>query len=118
MSRITKTEVLSVSFDCAQVREHVLAWFAAIPHTVVTDTPNRLEVKSGSQAKMRLLGGWFIAGSSLPTRTEVAMKPTHASTEVIVTAAEAAGIGFMWGMEGKYAQRAAEIVTGIRSALT
>lgn len=118
MAPIVQTEALRVALDSAQIRERVLAWFAVVPHKVVVDTPTRLEVKSGSQLKMRLIGGAFIAGSSLPTHTTVLMESAGTVKDVTVTAADAVGFGVKTGMKGKYERRVAEIAAGIREALS
>jgi hypothetical protein len=117
MAPITHTDTFTVSLDVAQVRERVLAWFASVSFKVADDTPDRLEVKSGSQAKMRGLGGAFIAATSLPTRTVITMVPSGATTEVTVTASDAVGIGAKTGMKAKYDGWTSDIVSGLRTAL-
>jgi hypothetical protein len=115
---ITHTDTFTVSLDVGQVRERVLAWFSSVSFKVADDTPDRLEVKSGSQAKMRGLGGAFIAATSLPTRTVITMVPSGATTEVTVTASDAVGIGAKTGMKKKYEGWVGDIVSGLRTALT
>ncbi len=117
MVAISQSDSFAVPMNPAQVRERVFSWFAQLPHTVVSDSPDQIEIKSGSQAKMRLLGGAFIAGSSLPMRTLVTMAPSEDGTQVTVTASDAVGFGVKTGMKGKYERRVAEVVTGLRAVL-
>ena len=99
-----------------EVRRRTLAWFTAVSHTVVSDTGDRLEIKSGSQAKMRLIGGAFIAATSLPARTVVTMTPEGGGTAVTVTADDAVGLGLKTGMKDKYEQWLAAIVDELHAA--
>jgi carbon monoxide dehydrogenase subunit G len=108
----------TANLDPGQVRERVLGWFASYTHRVTSETAEQLVVASGSQAKMRLVGGAFIAGSSLPTKTVVMMQPSGAGTEVSVTAQDAVGIGLKTGMKGKYDTWLQEIVAGLQGTLT
>jgi len=116
MAPIQHTDTFDASGSPAEVRDGVLTWFRPYQHRVVVDTLDRLEVISGSQAKMRLIGGAFIAGSSLPTRTIVTIDA--GASRVGVTAEDAVGFGLKTGMRHKYEQWVASIVEGIRAALT
>jgi hypothetical protein len=123
MAPLTHTDTFDVSLTPAEVRERVLTWFRPYSHRVVVDTLDRLEVISGSQAKMRIIGGAFIAASSLPTRTAVTIDAVTidagaAGSKVGVTARDAVGFGLKTGMKHKYEQWVASIVDGIRAALT
>ena len=118
MAPLSSTESFDVSFPPAEVRARVLTWFRPYAHRVLVDTVDRLEVASGSQAKMRLIGGAFIAASSLPTRTIVTMQPNAGGTGVGVTAQDAVGFGLKTGMKHKYEGWVASIVEGIGAALT
>jgi hypothetical protein len=113
MTPITNTARFQTGLGSDDVRERTIAWFAHLTHRVDVDEPGRLVVSSGSQAKMRLLGGAFIARSSLPTRTEIAW----VGGDVTVTAQDAVGFGVKTGMKGKYEEWCAEIVAGVRAAL-
>ncbi len=113
MAPITATATFTTTIDAGQVRDRVLAWFAHLTHRVEQDEPGRLVVHTGSQTKMRLLGGAFIAASSLPTRTEV----SWSDSQVTVTATDAVGLGVKTGMKGKYQAWAGEIVDGVRASL-
>jgi hypothetical protein len=116
MAPMSRTTSYTTELAPGEVRRRTLAWFATVSHTVVTDTADRLEVKSGSQAKMRLIGGAFIAASSLPTRTVVTMAPQGGGTAVTVTADDAVGLGLKTGMKGKYEQWIATIVDELHAA--
>lgn len=106
-----------MAIDAEQVRERVLAWFSRFQSKVALDSPGRLEISSGSQAKMRILGGAFIAASSLPTRTVVTTAPNDGGIQVTVEARDSIGLGLKTGMKGKYQTWTAEIVEGLREAL-
>ena len=118
MAPLSTSQTFDVSLAPAEVRARVLTWFRPYAHRVVVDTIDRLEVASGSQAKMRLIGGAFIAASSLPTRTIVTMEPHDGRTQAGVTAQDAVGFGLKTGMKGKYERWVAEIVEGIGATLT
>ena len=78
----------------------------------------QIEAKTGSQAKMRILGGAFIANTSLPARTNVSLQAGAGGTEVTAVAADAVGFGAKVGMKGKYEALLPELVAGVRAALT
>jgi len=118
MAPLTHADTFDVSGSPAEVRDGVLTWFRPYSHRVVVDTLDRLEVLSGSQVKMRLIGGAFIAASSLPTRTIVTIDAGAAGSRVGVTAQDAVGLGLKTGMRRKYERWVALIVDGIRAALT
>jgi hypothetical protein len=118
VAAITNTDTFTVSLDASQIRDRVVKWFASVSFKIVTDTPERLELKSGSQTKMRGLGGAFIAPTSLPARTVITMAPSGATTTVTVTASDAVGFGAKTGMKKKYESWLADIVSGVRTTLT
>lgn len=118
MAPISHSETFSVSLSPEQVRERALAWFEPVRYTVTGDAPDRLEVKSGSQAKLRFLGGAFIGAGSLPTRTVVEMSVVDGTTQVTVTASDAIGFGAKTGIKSKYAVWLAEITAGLRAAVS
>src|ERR1700674_3691462 len=102
MAPLAYTDTFDASLSPAEVRARVLTWFRPYAHRVVVDTIDRLEVISGSQAKMRLIGGAFIAASSLPTRTVVTIDAGATGSQVGVTAQDAVGFGLKTGMKHKY----------------
>lgn len=69
MAPVSRTASYTTALEPEHVREKALAWFGRVPYRIVSDTPDRIEIATGSQAKMRLLGGIFIAATSLPART-------------------------------------------------
>ena len=66
MALVSRSASYTTHLDAEHVRERALAWFGRLQHRIVSDTPDQIEITTGSQAKMRLLGGVFIAGTSLP----------------------------------------------------
>ncbi|HXY94135.1 MAG TPA: hypothetical protein VEP49_16780 [Acidimicrobiia bacterium] len=117
MAPITQYDTFTSPLAPAQVRERVWQWFSAtVPFTVNVDTGDRLDIETGSQAKMRLIGGAFIAASSLPTHTTVTMTPAGTGTQIQVWVKDTVGFGIKTGMKGKYATWLAQIVNGIRGA--
>ncbi len=118
MAPISKTETFTVSLNPTEVRERTLAWFGSTKHTLTVDEADRFEVKSGSQAKLRFLGGAFIGPASLPSRTLVTMEPVDGQTRVTVTASDAIGFGAKTGIKAKYTARVEEIATELRAVLT
>ncbi|HEU5301725.1 MAG TPA: hypothetical protein VFW06_05730 [Acidimicrobiia bacterium] len=115
MAPLIRTDTFRPTVAPDEVRDRVAAWFEHLDHRFVADTPERMEVTSGSQLKLRLLGGAFIAGSSLPTRTVVERGDDG---QVTVTVSDAMGLGLKTGMRGKYERWLDEVVRAVRSALT
>jgi hypothetical protein len=118
MAPISRTASYTTSMRATEVSEKAQAWFAPVPIRIVANTADRVEITTGSQAKMRLLGGAFIASTSLPTRTVLTMVESGTGTQVTVTADDAVGFGVKTGMNGKYQQWLGEIVEGIQAATT
>ncbi len=118
MAQISHTESFTAAMDPVAIRERVLGYFAPNGPKVITDTPDRLEVKSGSQLRFRLMGGAFIRPEALPTRTVIEMEPAGASTTVKVTASDAIGFGAKTGVKAKYRDRVETVTAELRAALT
>lgn len=116
MAAITSADQFTSTLAPADVRSKVLDWFKSYAYKIEEDEPIRLVVYSGSQVKMRLLGGAFIAASSLPTRTTIEFAPSGAGTSVTVSAQDSVGLGVKTGMKGKYEGWTAEITAGLRAA--
>ena len=113
---IVLSRTVDVRLDDQQLRERVLEWFASAPHKVAEDDAGRIVIETGSELKMRLLGGFFIASSSLPTRTEITTERANANIQVTIAAATRS-FGLKTGMRGRYEGRLSEIVSGVASAL-
>ena len=116
MAAISTAEQFTTSLSPADARAKAIEWFASYTYKIEVDEPAKLVVYTGSQVKMRLLGGAFIAGSSLPTRTTIELAPSGAGTAVTVTAQDSVGLGVKTGMKGKYEGWTAEITAGLRAA--
>lgn len=117
MAPIDHTVTFTSSLAPDAAREKALAWFSTYTYKVEDDQPGALTVYTGSQAKMRLLGGAFIAASSLPTRTTLAIAPSGSGSEVTVTTHDSVGFGVKTGMKKKYQQWLIDIGEGLRAAL-
>ena len=122
MAALSSTETFTTALTPADVLARTQEWFAQYKGQVVSTEDGSIEVKSGSQAKMRLIGGAFIAGSSLPARTTITMVRSPDSdggtTDVTVTALDSVGFGAKTGMKTKYQKWLAEITAGLRTALS
>jgi hypothetical protein len=118
MAPLTSTETFTTQLSPADVLARTQEWFAKYKGQVVATSENEIEVKSGSQAKMRLLGGAFIAATSLPVRTRISLTPNGTATDVTVTAEDAVGFGAKTGMKSRYLVWLGEITAGLRAALT
>jgi hypothetical protein len=128
MAPLTSTETFTTELAPADVLARTQEWFAKYKGQVVATSENEIEVKSGSQAKMRLLGGAFIAATSLPVRTRITLTPNGGGndstgsggtgTDVTVTAEDAVGFGAKTGMKSRYLVWLGEITAGLRTALT
>lgn len=115
MAAISASDQFSTSLSPPDVRAKALEWFASYTYKIEVDEPAKLVVHTGSQVKMRLLGGAFIAESSLPARTTIELAPSGAGTAVTVTAQDSVGLGVKTGMKGKYERWTAEIIAGLRA---
>jgi hypothetical protein len=123
MAPLSSTDTFTTALAPADILARTQEWFAKYKGQVVASSENEIEVKSGSQAKMRLLGGAFIAASSLPVRTRITMMPNGIGTDntgtgVTVTAEDAVGFGAKTGMKSRYLVWLGEITAGLRAALT
>jgi hypothetical protein len=116
MAAITSSARFTSTLAAADVRSKALDWFKSYTYKIEVDEPSELVVYTGSQVKMRLLGGAFIAGSSLPTRTTIELAASGAGTAVTITARDSVGLGVKTGMKGKYEGWTAEITAGLRAA--
>jgi hypothetical protein len=116
MAPLTQTQTFTASQPPNEVHDRVLGWFAKYRPRVEVDSADSLEINTGSQLKMRLIGGAFIAGSSLPTHTTVTMTAAGSGTQVSVTARDTVGVGFKLGMKRKYETWLSQIATGIQAA--
>jgi hypothetical protein len=117
MAPITRTATFATSDPPAEALERCRAWMAQRASARVDfQTAVRLELTSGSQVKLRLIGGRFVAASSLPVRTVVDAVPTATGSELTVTATDAVGFGPRTGMKGMYQRWLDEIVSGLRAA--
>jgi hypothetical protein len=118
MAPLTHTVTFGTTLTPEQARERALGWFAGYQHKVAQDSADHLEVKTGSQAKMRLLGGAFIAGSSLPTLTTLTIRPGAAGgSDVEVVSRDTVTVGVKTGMKKKYQRWLEEIGAGLQQAL-
>jgi hypothetical protein len=118
MAPITRAVTFGSSRRPAEVFEAAKSWLASRASTSIAVTaPDRVEIKSGSQAKMRAIGGAFIAATSLPARTIVEARLGTGGTEVTVTAQDAVGLGLKTGMKRKYEGWLDEIVSGVQMAV-
>jgi hypothetical protein len=115
---LSSTESFTTELAPADVLVRAQEWFAPYKGEVVGSDDGTIVVKSGSQMKMRLIGGAFIAGSSLPAITRVTLTANGPATDVTVTAEDAVGFGMKTGMKGKYLAWLGEITSGLRAALT
>jgi|SRR5581483_12511951 len=115
MAALSHTEQFTAPLAPDAVRQRILDWFARY-RPRVDESENKLEIKTGSQLKMRMIGGAFIAGSSLPTRTTVTLTPSGGATNVSVVAEDTVTVGVKFGMKHKYETWLAEIGTGLKAA--
>jgi hypothetical protein len=118
MPPITATATFASAKDPKEALGLCKAWLAdRVSTRVVAESPSNLEVRTGSQAKMRLLGGAFIAPTSLPVRVTVTAAPTSTGSDLTITASDAVGLGVKTGMKARYRTWLDEIVTGLREAV-
>lgn len=115
MAALSHREQFTAPVSPDTARQRVLDWFAKY-RPRASEITGGLEIKTGSQLKMRLLGGAFIAASSLPTRTTVTLTPSGGATDVTVVAEDTVTVGVKFGMKRKYEGWLAEIGTGLKAA--
>jgi hypothetical protein len=63
--------------------------------TIESRDGDSIRAKQGSQARTRLLGGWFIQATWLPKRATIAVQPDEGATQVRATIEETLGIGYL-----------------------
>jgi hypothetical protein len=116
MALITSSTEFTSTLPPAEVRSTAIEWFNDYAYRIEEDEPSRLTVYTGSQTKMRLIGGAFVAGSTLPTRTTIEMTPSGSGTSVSVRAEDSVKVGVKTGMKGKYQKWTEQITAGLRDA--
>ncbi len=118
MAPLNQSTTFTTSLAPDAAREKALAWFGNYQFKVAHDSADRLEVKTGSQVKMRAIGGAFIAASSLPTLTTLKIRPAASGSEVEVVAQDAVTVGIKTGMKKKYQGWLEEICGGLQAAMS
>jgi hypothetical protein len=119
LAGLTHSETFTTMLTLQDARDRVVSHFQSLGAkvTVSDEGGPRVEAKTGSQAKMRILGGSFIAKTSLPARTTVSLQAGAGGTHVTATAFDAVGFGTKVGMQEKYESLLPELVAGVRAAL-
>jgi hypothetical protein len=117
MATLSRSATFVTSDPPAAAVERCRAWLErrASAEVVIQET-DHLEMVSGSQVKLRLIGGAFVAPASLPVRTIVDAAATVTGSELTVTATDAVGFGLKTGMKKKYERWLEEIISGLRAA--
>lgn len=77
-----------------------------------------LSAKFGSQAMLRIAGGWLMPTKFFPVKVHATFTPTSQGAEITLTVADAMGIGTKAGMKGKYERAVIEVAGDLVMALT
>jgi hypothetical protein len=115
---IVSSTTLMVELSEEEIRTRALAWFSQVPHRVKSNNPGHLVVETGSELRLRVWGGWHIASTSLPARTEVAIELQPRAHNAVTITSTTRTVGIKTGIKGKYKARFDEIVNGVASSLT
>jgi hypothetical protein len=84
---------------------------------VKSSDEGHLVIDSGSEIKLRVWGGWHIASTSLPARTEVVIGLQPSELTTVTITATTRTVGVKSGIKGKYKARFDDIVSGIAATL-
>lgn len=68
-----------------------------------------LSAKFGSQAMLRIVGGWLMSARFFPVKAHASFTPTSDGTEIILTVTDSMGVGTKAGMKAKYEQAVTEV---------
>jgi hypothetical protein len=94
MARVQKTRTWQLSGVRGDV-DALVADFARDRGMDVDPEPDGLEAEGGSQAKMKVLGGWFVGGEELPHRVRVHHEGGPDSMTLTARVEESSTTGFM-----------------------
>mgnify|MGYP006279656547 CR=1 FL=1 len=110
--------VLAIGSDGPAVVEAAERWLASAGFTVTRPAPDRIEFRRGSQAKLRLLGGAFIAATSLPVTGSVTVRAAAGGPVADVVVSDDVRIGSRLFMRQKYERLVTETGAVLAGVLT
>lgn len=104
MARIEHRREITTPLSPVDAHAHLLAAFAARNASMAQVSGNYLEGRTGSQAAIRLKGGWLAKLEDFPVVAAVAIAPAGSGAVVRLTVADDLGFGVKTGMKKKYTQ--------------
>lgn len=102
MARIERRQQVTTPFSPAEAHSRLLAVFAARSATMAMLRENYLEGRTGSQAAIRLKGGWLAKTEEFPVVAAVDVTPAGSGSLVRLTVADDLGFGVKTGINKKY----------------
>jgi len=117
MARIERRQQITTPLSPADARARLLAAFAARNAKMARVADNYLEGRTGSQAALRLKGGWVAKLNDFPVVAAVDFTPTGSGTVVRLTVSDDLGFGLKTGMKKKYDQAVEQFASQLSAAL-
>ena len=116
MSKIGTTVKVPVSSH-AEAHNKLMNALPSMKAKVASNAGSTVVLKRGSQAKMRLLGGFFISESDLPVIATVEFD-SSSPKEIQVTVTEHLVVGIMSGMGDKFQRSCTEFAKLIADSVS
>ena len=118
MVAITHTDTFTLPDSPDDVLARAVAYFQHLGARPMAAAEGSVAAATGSQLRMRLLGGAFISPRHLPLTMAVEARPSpDGATAVTITASDAVGFGLKTGMKGRYERLTTERAGELRAAV-
>jgi len=99
---ISETRKWKVAKPAAEILKIVRVELLRKDATLLEADSRRIEAVLGSEARTRLLGGFFVSKETLPVKLTLQMNESASGTEIDATIQDNFGPGIRTGMVGKY----------------
>lgn len=118
MVAITHTDAFSLADSPEAVLARAVECFQHLGARPMAAPAGSVAAATGSQLRMRLLGGAFISPRHLPLTMAVEARPApDGTTAVTITVSDAVGFGLKTGMKGRYERLTIERAGELRAAV-
>jgi hypothetical protein len=117
MARIEHHEQISTPLPPAEAHARLLNTSAARGAQMAFVTHDYLEGRTGSQAALRLKGGWLAKLEEFPVVAAVQVVPAPTGALVRLTVADDLGFGLKAGMNKKYRQAVEQLARALVGAV-
>jgi hypothetical protein len=118
VARVERSDGWTAPGGIAEVQAKVEDYLTSTAARITGKRDGTTDFSQGSQAKTRLLGGWFISAASFPKRGSVTLAEATDGVRVEARLEESLGVGWLDpAMRRKYEEYFAEYLAGLRRAI-